>query len=206
MTTGGLRTVLCAAIASALFLPAAAHAVTTSVDGPSADITAGVRIDVDVAPDGTAAMAYLKKVAGVDHVFVVRKQGAGWTAPERVDSTLATASLRPAVSVANGGKVVVAFSNGAKLYGAIATGGGAFAAPSVIDGVGAWGVADMDLGANGNGYLAALANAPNTDLYAFRLQGTTWTKVGGAFPLDPLDAAARRARPATAISTVRGSP
>ena len=189
MTSARLfRRLLWVTFALALFLPGVANAVTTSVDGPSADITAGPRIDVDVAPDGTAAIAYLKKVGGLDHVFVARKQGAGWTAPERVDSALPTASTAPAVAVANGGKVVVAFSNATKLYGAIATGGGAFAAASIIDGTGAWGPVELDLGVNGNGYLAALANIGNSDLYAFRLQGTTWTKVGGAFPADPLDA------------------
>ena len=71
------RIALLAALAP-LVLPAVAGAATparffagTPVDGPSADIQA--LGDLDVARDGTGALAYVKRVAGIDHVFVSRE-------------------------------------------------------------------------------------------------------------------------------------
>lgn len=82
------------------------------MDGPSADILDMQSVDVDMAPDRTAALAYLKRVGGVDHVFVSRLENGAWTGPQRVDAGLDTYPSRNlSIAVANGGKVVVTFLN-----------------------------------------------------------------------------------------------
>src|SRR4051794_31071756 len=70
---------------AALALPAAASAAVTtqSIDGPSADISRFS--DIAMAPDGTGALVYLKKVGGKDHVFVSVRTGGTWKAPTQVD-------------------------------------------------------------------------------------------------------------------------
>ena len=61
-----LLLLLLAAPAHAAILPGAA------VDGPSNLIDSTARPDVDVAPDGSAALVYLKSDGGVNHPFVSR--------------------------------------------------------------------------------------------------------------------------------------
>ena len=67
------RCIALLAALAALVLSAVAGAATparffagTPIDGPSADIQA--LGDLDVARDGTGALAYVKRVAGIDHV------------------------------------------------------------------------------------------------------------------------------------------
>ena len=86
------RIALLAALA-ALVLPAVAGAATPSrffagapVDGPSADIQS--LGELDVARDGTGALAYIKRVAGVDHVFVSRLANGAFQPPEQIDAGL----------------------------------------------------------------------------------------------------------------------
>ena len=72
--------------------PAAAHATffaAEAVDGPSADIRSVG--DLDVARDGTGAVAYVRRDAGVDHIYVSRLVDGAFQPPERVDA----ASTRP---------------------------------------------------------------------------------------------------------------
>jgi hypothetical protein len=111
---------LAAAIA-ALALPAASSAAVTtqSIDGPSADISRFS--DIALAPDGTGAVVYLKKMGGKDHVFVAVRTGGTWKAPTQVDigSDMGSApcrtdgALRARVAAANGGRVVVTYLSGA---------------------------------------------------------------------------------------------
>ena len=74
----------------AVLAPAgAAHAAffkADSVDGPSADIRSVG--DMDIARDGSGAVAYVKRDGGVDHIFVSRLTGGVWQAPERVDGAV----------------------------------------------------------------------------------------------------------------------
>src|SRR4051794_10003175 len=91
--------------ASAAILPGAA------VDGPSNSIDTA-RPDVDVAPDDSASLVYLKNVGGTNHPFVSRFVNGAWGAPQRVDADSANAASGPRVAVANGGKVVVTYISG----------------------------------------------------------------------------------------------
>lgn len=172
-------------LAAALVGASAAGAATVAIDGPSADLPDGQEVSVAVARDGTAAIAYLRKVGGVDHVFVARRQGDGWGSPERVDTGLVAPSTSPVVGAADGGKVVVAFPNGTagneRLYAASASAAGAvFAAPVTVQGdTPGWKGVALALGDNGDGYLVAYEGF---NLWAFRLAGGSWSPVGAGFP------------------------
>ena len=79
---------LLACTASIALAPSAAEAAIVpgaTVDGPSADITANSVVQSDVAPDGTAAIAYLKSSGAFTHVWVSRLVAGAWTVPEQVD-------------------------------------------------------------------------------------------------------------------------
>ena len=155
-----------AAPASAAILPGVA------VDGPS-NLIDTARPDVDVAPDGSAALVYLKN-DGVNHPFVSRFTGGAWGIPQRVDTGSVVAASNPRIAVANGGKVVVTYIRGGDAVARISSAPGApFGAEHTIQ-AGA-GNADVDLSPGGNGYAVAEAS---TDVLAERLEGETWSEVG----------------------------
>jgi hypothetical protein len=168
----------------ALAPSAADAAVTRSViDGPSADIHAFQR-DAAVAPDGTAAVTYLKKDGGQDHVFVSVFEGGTWSGPQRVDTGLAQPSTRPDVAVGNGGGVVVTFLNNTNVQSAVRPGSGQpFAlVPIVPTTFTNFQALVVDMSPAGVAYAAYVDF--DFDLRASRLDGTTWTPVGAAHP-DP---------------------
>jgi hypothetical protein len=178
------------ALTAALVGAAPATGVTTSVDGPSADILDQQSVDVDMAPDGASALAYLKKDGGLDHVFLSRYENGSWTAPQRVDTGLNTnPSRNVSVAVANGGKVVVTFLNApamnqfGNLYSAIKPAAGQpLVGPTDLVPTGGR-YADVELAANGDGYaVVGTFGNPQTAVMAKRLVGTTWSPVGGDYP------------------------
>jgi hypothetical protein len=85
--------------ASAVILPA------VTLDGPSEEI--GGFGGVAMAEDGTGGVVYLKRVEGVNHVFVARYVEGHWLAPIRVDSEQPYAASWPRIGAANGGELVV---------------------------------------------------------------------------------------------------
>jgi hypothetical protein len=156
-----------AAPASAAILPGAA------VDGPSNAIDAS-RPDIDVAPDNSAVLVYLKNDGGQNHPFISRFTGGTWGAPQRVDTGSIVAASNPRVAVANGGKVVVTYIRGGDAVARISSGPGAAFGTEHIVQPGAT-FADVDLSPGGNGYAVVAAS---TDVLAERLEGDTWTDVG----------------------------
>ena len=82
-----------------------------AIDGPVTALG-----DLDVARDGTGAVAYVKPDGGVDHIFISRLDGGAWQAPERVDAGLPSPGSQPVVAAGNGGEVDVAFISGGALY------------------------------------------------------------------------------------------
>src|SRR5512132_1793148 len=84
------------------------------IDGPSADI--GSLGDLDVARDGTGALAYVKRDGGVDHVFVSRLVDGAFQPPERVDAGLDGVGAQPVVAANDGGKLVVAYVSGGAVF------------------------------------------------------------------------------------------
>jgi hypothetical protein len=172
---------VCAALSA--LAPAAADAAIVpgaTVDGPSADITANSVVQADVAPDGTAAIAYLK--GATPHVWVSRLVGGAWTAPEQAES-LPTASSNPRIAVANGGKVVVTFANGGSVQAVIKPNAAApFGTPTVLAPTSDYG--QVDLAPGGNGYVAI---HQNNDVRASRLEGSTFTLLTTVIDNTPTD-------------------
>ena len=150
------RIALLAALA-ALVLPAVAGAATPSrffagapVDGPSADIQS--LGDLDVARDGTGALAYIKRVAGVDHVFVSRLVNGVFQPPEQIDAGLAGAGSQPVVAASDGGRLVVAYVSGGGIFATVRPAGApGYAAAQQIAEAGANPAVDMSI--NGVAYL-----------------------------------------------------
>lgn len=198
------RLALASLIAALAFAPTAADAAIVpgaTVDGPSADVVAAQVVRSDAAPDGTAALVYLKNVAAVPHVYVSRLVGGAWTAPERVDASLATASSSPRIGVANGGKVVVTFANGGDLRAVVKPSSSApFGAAANIGTGGIYG--EVDLAPGGNGYVAIKATLLLT---ASRLEGTTFTPVAGPLNHDVLQEAGASDREAKVATRADGT-
>ena len=165
--------------------PASAGIVPgVAVDGPSNQID-GAAPRVDVAPDGSAALVYLKLVGANLHPFVSTLEDGAWSAPVEVDPALAVTTSGARIAVANGGKVVVTYKKGAAgpLVAQVRpSAGAAFGASQDLAPAGSY--AEIDLAGNGNGYAAG---SSNNDVFAARLEGTTWTPVAPAvLDKDPL--------------------
>jgi hypothetical protein len=88
--------------ADAVILPA------VTIDGPSEEIVGFGGIAM--AEDGTGGVVYLKRVAGVAHVFVARYVAGHWLAPIRVDGEQPFAASWPRIGAANGGELVVVWA------------------------------------------------------------------------------------------------
>ena len=82
--------------AGAVILPA------VTIDGPSEEIVGFG--GVAMAEDGSGGLVYLKRVGGVDHVFVSRYIEGHWLAPIRVDGEEPYAASWPRIGAADGGR------------------------------------------------------------------------------------------------------
>lgn len=168
-----------------LLFPAAARADWTPavpIDGPNADVVAVG--NVDVARDGAGAVAYLRRDGGVTHAFISRLVGGVWRAPERVDPTPGEVT-EVQLAAGDGNRLAVAWVADGNVYVNVAPGGaqpGAFTGHTQIGGPNARSI-DIDMGINGAAYVTWEQDG---NVYASRLQDTTWSTVG---PLD-IDVAA----------------
>lgn len=137
-----------------LAAPAAAPAgffSAETVDGPNGDVA---RVGgVDLARDGSGTVVYVKRVAGVEHVFAARLLDGVWQPPERLDGPLALPSSAPAVGVANRGAAVVAFVNDGRLYTVVRRPGDSGWGAPVALGDGNAASPSVDLSVNGVGYV-----------------------------------------------------
>jgi hypothetical protein len=192
------------AVLAPLLLPAAAGAAVPGrffagepVDGPSADIQS--LGDLDVARDGTGALAYVKRVGGIDHVFVSRLVNGVFQAPEQVDAGLGGAGSQPTVAASDGGRLVVAFASGGGVFSAVRPAGApGFAALQQISAGGA--DPDVEMSINGVGYLTWTANG---DVVAARLErnGVAFAGLAGALDINPAAiAGAGAGRPKVAVA------
>ena len=130
------------------------------IDGPSADIVGLTQMSV--ARDGTGAVAYLKQVGGVTHVFVSRLLNGSFGAPQQVDPGLAGPSSEPVIAADNGGLLLVAFVNAGQIYVAQADSAAVPAGPASVLYAGA---ANPSLAISplGQAYLAFTALGPSQD-------------------------------------------
>lgn len=164
------RTLPLLALLTALAVPTGAHAAVFAgdvIDGPSPDlVSAG---DLDVARDGTGAVAYLKRVDGVPHVFVSRFVNGAFQGPERVDPALAGPAADPVVAASDGGRITVAFTSNGQLQAVLRPNAGtAFQAPQALaDGVSN---PSVDMSINGVSYISFTATgASAADVRVARL-------------------------------------
>jgi hypothetical protein len=181
------RLALLAALA-ALVLPAAAGAAVPGkffagdpIDGPSADIQS--LGDLDVSRDGTGALAYVKRVGGIDHVFVSRLVNGVFQAPEQVDAGLGGAGSQPVVAASDGGRLVVAFVSGGGVFTVVRPAGApGYAAVQQLAATGS--APDVEMSINGVGYVTWTSAG---DVLAARLErnATAFDGVPGALDIDP---------------------
>ncbi|MET0601204.1 MAG: hypothetical protein ABW167_04375 [Baekduia sp.] len=169
-------------IAALAAVPGAAQAgfyAGEPVDGPSADIRSVG--DVDIARDGTGAVAYVRRDGGLDHIFVSRLVNGVWQAPERVDIGLDATAASPAVAASDGGRLAVVFIAGGSSFAVVRQAGApAWGAPQML----ASGAADpsVDMSFNGAAYATYTVNG---DVLGARMDRTAT----GFTPLTaPLDA------------------
>ncbi len=108
------RAVVAAGLAAILLFAVqapGAHAVilpATTIDGPSEEIVGFG--GVAMAEDGSGGVVYLKRVAGVPHVFVSRYVEGHWQAPIRVDTEEPFAASWPRIGAAEGGELIVVWA------------------------------------------------------------------------------------------------
>jgi hypothetical protein len=156
----------------------ASWSVSQALDGPNADVV-GIG-SVDLARDGTGAVAYLRLDGGVPHVFVSRLFGGVWQSPVRVDPGLGAAT-EAKLAVGDGNRIAVAWIADGTVYAAstpVSATPAPFTGPVAIGGPGANSI-DVDLGVNDAAYAVWEQTA---DVRAARLQDATWTLL--AAPVD----------------------
>jgi hypothetical protein len=198
------RRLVLLAVLAPLVLPACANAAVRGtffagepIDGPSADVQS--LGDLDVARDGTGALAYVKRVGGIDHVFVSRLVNGAFQAPEQVDAGLGGAGSQPTVAASDNGRLVVAFSSGGGVFSAVRPAGApGFAALQQI----ATNASnpDVEMSINGVAYVTWVGGG---DVLAARLErnGTSFNGVPGVLDINqPDDAGAGTGRPKVAVA------
>jgi hypothetical protein len=173
-------------IAALSAVPGAAHATFFAgepVDGPSADVRSVG--DVDIARDGTGAVAYVRRDGGVDHIFVSRLVNGAWQAPERVDIGLDAPAATPAVAASDGGRLAIVFIAGGSSFAVVRQAGApAWGAPQML----ASGAADpsVDMSFNGAAYATYTVNG---DVLGARMDRTATGFTPLTAPLDANSAA-----------------
>jgi hypothetical protein len=176
---------LAALVVAALAAPPA-HAAffpSETIDGPSADI---LRMsDIDVAQDGGSAIVYLKRAAGVPHVWSSRMVNGTWQAPEQLDVGLGADSTDPRIAVSDGGRMVAAWINDGRLYSSVrSSGDAAWSGPMEVH-PGPVQRVSLGLSLHGVGYMAFSVGTVSRDVRVARLSGTNWTVFDRPLDIDP---------------------
>ena len=153
------------------------------IDGPSADIRA--LGDLDLARDGSGALAYVKRVEGVDRVVVARFAGGAFQPPEPLDGGLTGTSSQPVVGASDAGRLVVVFVNAGTVYGVVRPSGGGWSAPTPLGG----GLDPaVDLSINGTAF-ASFTAAGDVRVARLDRRNNGWTLLPEAADVDPAKAA-----------------
>jgi hypothetical protein len=195
------RSLIVLLTAALVLVPAAsAHAgwfPAAPIDGPNADVVSVG--NVDLAREGTGAIAYIRNADGVPHAFISRLYGGSWLPPQRVDPTVA-AVTEVKVAAGDGNRLAIAWIADGFVYATVVPGGdtpGAFGPTTTIGGPGAQDL-DLDLGVNGAAY-AVWQEAGN--VATARLQDAAWTRIGPPLDIDPArEAGTGQLRPRVAVS------
>jgi hypothetical protein len=193
-----LTTTLAAgAAAVGLSAPAVAGVFTgEAVVGPSSDVE---RLsDLELAHDGTGALAFLANEGGATRVFVSRFVVGAFIGAERVDAGVPAAADGAAVAVSNGGRVVCVFSAGGTVYAALRPDGASAWSGPVAIGTGV--LPAVAMSRTGTAY-ASFTSAGDVNVVRLDRRANAWAAVPGAFDVDqPRDAGTGAKRSRVAIS------
>jgi len=180
------KPVLIAALAATLaaIVSTGAHAAYfpgDAVDGPPAQVLS--LGDLDLARDGTGAVAYTRRIEdGTEHAFVSRFEAGTFRPLERVDASLPGSTSHPVVGAADGGRLVVAFVNGGTVYGlARPSGDQSFLAPVAL---GPGTDPSVDLSINGTAY-ASFTSAGDVRVARLDRRSNAWTVLPQPADVDP---------------------
>lgn len=193
------RALLSLPFLAALALPSAASAdffASDQIDAGAELVSVG---DVDVARDGTGAVAYLKSEGGVNHVWVSRLVDGVWQAPERADAGLTAPGAQPVVAASDGGRILVAFTSGGQLFTTLRPAGASgFTAPQLIAASASDPSADMSI--NGAAYVS-FTSSGDVRVAHLRRDGQDLQVLGDALDIESgRDAGAGTGRSEVAIS------
>ena len=155
------------------------------VDGPGAGSEVQSLGDVDLARDGTGALTYVKRVDGLDEIFVARFDAGVFAAGERVDAGLPGAGSQPVVGASDGGRLAVAFVNDGIVYGVVRPAGQGYAAPVPL-GIGS--DPSVDLSINGTAY-ASFTSGGDVRVARLDRRTNTWGLLDQAADVDPANVA-----------------
>jgi hypothetical protein len=187
----GPAAALCLAVlAAALCLagPASAQRPTgtfypgQAVDGPSPEIRSVG--DVDVARDGAGIITWVRRDGGEDHVFASLIEGGTPQGVFRVDPGQPELIGKPVAATANGGRMAIAFANGAGVWVTVRPGAGQAFGPLMQLGLPGTATPSLDLAINGAGYLAWSQGGDVRSAYLPRT-GTNWIAHPAPLDLDP---------------------
>jgi hypothetical protein len=179
-----LLTFLFAVLAATTAAPA--HAVLfpgDAIDGPNPEIRA--LGDLDLARDGTGALAYVRSAAGVDRIFVARFEDGVFKPAEPVDASLPTAGSEPVVAAADAGRLAVVFVSGGVVFGVVRPAGGAWSAPVPL-GIGTDPAVDLSI--NGTAF-ATFTSGGDVRVARLDRRTNTWDVIAQPADLDPAAAA-----------------
>ncbi len=175
--------------AALIAIPAAtAHAGVfpgDPVDGPGPGAAVKSVGDVDLARDGTGALAYVKTVDGVDRIFVARFVGGTFTPGEPVDSGLPGPGSQPVIGAADSERLAVVFVDGGVVYGVVRPAGGGFEAPVPL---GPGSDPSVELSINGTAY-ASFTSGGDVRIARLDRRTNVWSVLDQPADIDPANAA-----------------
>jgi hypothetical protein len=149
------------------------------LDGPTPDALLG---DLDLARDGTGAVAWSRPSDGVDHVFVSRFEGGVFQPIERIDAALPGASSQPVVGAADNGRLVIVFANAGTVYGVVRPAAGQPYAAPIPFGPGS--DPSVDLSINGTAF-ASFTSAGDVRIVRLDRRTNIWTGLPQPVDIDP---------------------
>jgi hypothetical protein len=140
------------------------------VDGPGTGTDVQSLGDLDLARDGTGALTYVKRVDGVDAIFVARFVGGVFLPGERIDTGLPGPGSQPVIAAADAERLAVVFVNAGVVYGVVRPTGQGFQAPVPL-GVGSDPAVDLSI--NGTAY-ASFTSAGDVRVARLDRRANVW--------------------------------
>jgi hypothetical protein len=191
---------IAALLAPASLVPATADAKwfpAERVDGPGPIAAMG---GVSLARDGSGGVVYVKQEGDNPVGYLARFTDGAWAAPERLPAD-GVGEIR--VAAGDRGRLAIAWTSGAGVFGAVVGGeGAAVSAPVRLSMTGGASGLDVQAGVRGAAFAVwAEPGAGGSDVRAAQLAGSTWTAIAPVLDIDVLrPAGAGAARPRVAVA------